>query len=210
VIPIKSADLPARTSRNNCSRSNLISSKLIEVWLCNFDWKNFRDLYVNQESMKGAMQQLSSLISEHCAGYKPKNIRKNSALGSSGGDEIFLSLHSKKWYRVKSLSPGSKKLLSIDHGIQFESSVRVECPERFKSIPPFAIGVSLAGVDDDTKQLNCDLLKHFVNVSRQFKMRIMHIDDQKFHIELFNDQKVSLNHLLNPNFQREFKIKKLN
>lgn len=93
-------------------------------------------------------------------------------------------------------------MFCIDNGKKFKSNTFLPCPNEFSNIPAFAIRISLAGCP---KQYDLHLISNFIKKLDNFKMKIFFYNKKKskYYVELFNDQRVSLNHVINPNFQKE-------
>lgn len=78
----------------------------------------------------------------------------------------------------------------------------LSCPKEFLDIPAFGLKVSLAGCP---KKFDLSLISSFAPKLENFKIKILFYNKQKskYYVELFNDQRVSLNHVINPKFQKE-------
>ena len=89
----------------------------------------------------------------------------------------------------------------MDNGKEFEPDYLIACPKEFQEIPPFGINIGLAGVDYNN--FNVLALFEFLKRHDYFKMNIIYSVQSKYFVELFNDNMVSLNSLLNSRFQNQ-------
>ncbi|CAF0913649.1 unnamed protein product [Brachionus calyciflorus] len=177
--------------------------EFFDVVLCSPIVKN--NIYVNLVSMKGAFQQLSSILNVFCNNQLISLLNLN--LDCLKKESLFLAFCGNVWQRVKYVSdvphdPTYLNVFSIDNGREFQSNFFMPCPKEFSEIPGFGVNICLAGCP---REFDLNLIGEFVKNLENFKMKIIFYNNQKskYYVELFNDQRVSLNHVINPKFQKE-------
>ncbi|RNA23040.1 hypothetical protein BpHYR1_014693 [Brachionus plicatilis] len=183
------------------NKNPLDSGEQLDVYLCEPFFTN--DIYVNLDCLKGSLQQFSSIINVYCNNQLTNFLE----LESLKKENVFFAFNINVWHRVKYLSnvqnePEYLNVLCIDNGKKFKSNIFLPCPREFSDIPPFGIRVSLAGCP---KEFHLPLVSNFTKNLNNFKMKILFYNKQKskYYVELFNDQRISLNHVINPKFLKE-------
>lgn len=96
------------------------------------------------------------------------------------------------------------QVFCVDTGIEFSSTSFVYCRKELQEWPSFALNTSLAGVSFNN--LDQKILEEFLGMQKTFSLKVILINKLRYVVEIYNDQMVCLNYLLNPNYQKEIFI----
>jgi hypothetical protein len=173
---------------------------VIRIQFCTYDRDSCftNDFYVNLESMMLAYQKFNSIVNVYSANASAGTncLRLKDILA----DEMVLAFHQNMWHRCKKNS--RDKLVCIDNMVEFEASKIIRCPSDLVEIPSFAIHIRLAGIHNTNFERL--VVNEFLSKQTDFKAKIILINNKPvYFVEVLNDKNVSLNYLLNPEFQKD-------
>ena len=92
-------------------------------------------------------------------------------------------------------------VFSIDTGKTFDTvnTLLLPMPHKFKIIPPLAVNIGLIGLQSRIQ--DSYKLLEFMKKQVSYKIKVLFSIKNKFYVEVFNDENISLNSTLNPRFQ---------
>ncbi len=170
----------------------------VEVTICKLPFDLTSSFYVNMADMKAALQKFHSILNVHANNNAMES--KFISIDDVEANEVVLALHKTLWHRVQKI-PFTNRLVSIDDGIEFVSTKIIPSEKSINEVQPFALKVQLAGIDE--KKFDRNVLKEFLNRHEKFIMHIYLINNQKkYYVELLNDKNISINKLLNVEFEK--------